>query len=106
MFSGIFKKHLQLTTVFLYNSEKASGVSGMEKKYSHVDFMKIVRRNSSTVHAEKLLNDIYMDMFLNRIHREQTRKRIICLIDEALDQRDKEKFKLYAEQLSEFEEVL
>lgn len=78
----------------------------MENKYSHVDFMKIVRENSSTVHAEKLLNDIYMDMFLNRIHREQTRKRIVRLIDDALDHRDEKKFNQYAEQLSKFEEVL
>lgn len=77
----------------------------MENKYSHVDFMKIVRKNSSTVQAEKLLNDIYMDMFLNRIHREQTRKRIVGLIDKALDQKDEKKFKQYVEQLAKFEEV-
>lgn len=78
----------------------------MENKYTHVNFMKIVSKNSSTVHAEKLLNDIYMDMFLNRIHREQTRTRLLYLIDDALDHRDENKFKQYAEQLSQFEEVL
>ena len=46
-----------------------------------------------------------MDMFLNRLHREQTRKRIVKLIDEALDHRDEQKFHLYAGKLSEFQEV-
>lgn len=78
----------------------------MENNYSHVDFMKIVRKNSSTVHAEKLLNDIYMDMFLKSIHREQTRDRIVELIDEALDKRDEKSFKQYTEQLSIYQEFL
>lgn len=77
----------------------------MENKYSHVEFMKAVRNNSSTVHAEKLLNDIYMDMFLNRLHREQTRKRLVKAIDDALDTRDEQKFKRYAKELTKFEEV-
>lgn len=89
----------------LYNNEKASGVSGMENNYSHVEFMKAIRKHSSTVHAEKLLNDIYMDMFLNRIHREQTRKRLVKAIDDALDTRDEKKFKRYAEQLTKFEVI-
>lgn len=77
----------------------------MEKKYSYTEFMKIVRQNSSTLHAEKLLNDIYMDMFLNSIHREQTRARLNDLIDEALDNRDEEKFSQYASQLSALEKI-
>lgn len=89
----------------LYNSEKPSGVSEMENKYSHVEFMKTGSKNSSTVHAEKLLNDIYMDMFLNRIHREQTRQRLVKAIDDALDTRDEKEFKRYAEQLTKFEVV-
>ena len=77
----------------------------MENKYSHVEFMRAVRKNSSTVHAEKLLNDIYMDMFLNRLHREQTRKRLVKAIDDALDTRNEKKFIQYAKQLTKFEEV-
>lgn len=72
----------------------------MEKKYSNLEFMKVVRRNSSTLHAEKLLNDIYMDLFLNRVHREQTRVRLQQRIDKALDVRDEEAFKQYAKQLA------
>ncbi|AOV06889.1 IDEAL domain-containing protein [Sporosarcina ureilytica] len=77
----------------------------MEKKYSYAEFMKVVGRNRSSVYAEKLLNEIYMDMFLNRLHREQTRGRIVKLIDDALDHRDEQKFHLYAEKLSDFREV-
>lgn len=97
---------MQFSAAILYNNEKASGVREMENKYSHVEFMKIVRGNNSAVHAEKLLNDIYMDLFLNQIHREQTKKRLVCLIDDALDCRDERRFKQYVSQLSKFEEVL
>ena len=45
----------------------------MEKNYSYAEFLKAVGRNSSSLQAEKLLNEIYMDLFLNHIHREQTK---------------------------------
>ena len=50
----------------------------MEKSYSYAEFMKAVGRNSSSIHAEKLLNEIYMDLFLKRIHREQVKKRLMA----------------------------
>lgn len=77
----------------------------MEKKYSNAEFMKVVRKNSSTLHAEKMLNEIYMDMFLNRLHREQTRERIEGLVDDALDERDEKKFQKYAKQLLAFDKA-
>ncbi|MDS9472676.1 IDEAL domain-containing protein [Sporosarcina pasteurii] len=77
----------------------------MERKYSNAEFMKVVGRRRSSVYAEKLLNEIYMDMFLNRLHREQTRRRIEKVIDEALDTRDEQKFHLYAGKLFDFREV-
>lgn len=93
---------MQLDDVFIYNNKKASEVSRVEKKYSYAEFMRVAGKNRSSSHAEKLLNEIYMDMFLNRIHREQTRKRILRLIDNALDHRDEEMFQFYSEKLLEF----
>lgn len=78
----------------------------MEKSYSYAEFMKAVGRNSSSIHAEKLLNEIYMDLFLKRIHREQVRKRLMQLIDEALDYEDEGKFLSYSEQLIKIEDEI
>lgn len=77
----------------------------MEKSYSYADFMKAVGRNSSSIQAEKLLNEIYMDLFLKRIHREQVRKRLVQLIDCALDNGDEGKFLSYSEQLIKLDDV-
>lgn len=77
----------------------------MEKNYSYAEFMKAVGRNSSSIQAEKLLNEIYMDLFLNRIHREQIKSRLVKLIDDALDNRDELKFTTYSKQLIKFEDA-
>ena len=67
----------------------------MEKNYSYAEFLKAVGRNSSQVQAEKLLNEIYMDLFLNRIHREQTKERLKVLMDSAVDCLDERAFLVY-----------
>ena len=77
----------------------------MENNYSYANFMKAVGRSTSSVNAEKLLGDIYMDLFLKRIHRKQIRGRLIELIDFALDELDKERFLTYSEQLIKFDEA-
>ena len=46
----------------------------MENNYSYAEFLKAVGKNSSSLQAEKLLNEIYMDLFLKHIHREQTKE--------------------------------
>ena len=79
-------------------------MSEVEKNYSYAEFLKAVGRNSSQVQAEKLLNEIYMDLFLNRIHREQTRERLWLLIDHALDCQDETAFLEYTNRLMKFEE--
>lgn len=76
----------------------------MEKNYSYAEFLKAVGRNSTSLQAEKLLNEIYMDLFLNHIHREQTKNRLIEIIDIALDRRDEEAFLSYTERLLKLEE--
>lgn len=71
----------------------------MEKKYSNIEIVKVIRKRKSTLQAERMLNEIYMDMFLNCIHREQTTERLIKRIDKSLDQNDKESFMQYTDQL-------
>jgi len=61
--------------------------------------MKSVGRNSSSIQAETLLNEIYMDLLLNQIHRKQTQERLIKLIDQSLDNKDEPAFLKYSEQL-------
>ena len=79
-------------------------MSELEKNYSYAEFLKAVGRNSTSLQAEKLLNEIYMDLFLNHIHREQTKDRLIEIIDLALDRRDEEAFLSYTERLLKLEE--
>ena len=64
----------------------------MENNYSYAEFLKAVGKNSSSMHAEKMLNDIYIDLFLKHIHREQTRTRLFTEIDIALDRQDEAMF--------------
>ena len=60
----------------------------MDKQYSYTDFMKAMGQTGKESSAEKLLNEIYLDMFLNVVHREQRSFRLMGLIDEALDRKD------------------
>ena len=76
----------------------------MENNYSYAEFLKAVGKNSSSLQAEKLLNDIYLDLFLKHLHREQTKNRLGVLIDAALDCRDESAFLLYSERLVKIEE--
>ncbi|GEN82774.1 hypothetical protein SLU01_10860 [Sporosarcina luteola] len=76
----------------------------MEKKYSYAEFLKAVGKNSSSLQAERLLNDIYMDLFLSHIHREQTKRRLLKLIDLALDQKDESAFNRLTDELMKMEE--
>ncbi|MCM3758754.1 IDEAL domain-containing protein [Sporosarcina aquimarina] len=54
--------------------------------------------------AEKMLNDIYIDLFLNHIHREQTRTRLLEEIDAALDRNDKPTFMQLTNSLRKLDE--
>ncbi|WP_323691199.1 IDEAL domain-containing protein [Sporosarcina jeotgali] len=54
--------------------------------------------------AEKMLNDIYIDLFLNHIHREQTRTRLLEEIDAALDRNDKPTFMQLTDSLQQLDE--
>lgn len=80
-------------------------MSALEKNYSYVEFMKAVGRNSTSIQAERMLNEIYMDLFLSRIHRDQIKERLLKLIDESLDNKDEEEFLYYSKQLNKIAEA-
>ncbi|SDO33014.1 IDEAL domain-containing protein [Psychrobacillus sp. OK028] len=67
----------------------------MDKQYSYADFLKAMGQAGKESSAENLLNEIYLDMFLNIVHREQSSNRLLALIDETLDQKDKAAFMEY-----------
>lgn len=80
-------------------------MSALEKNYSYVEFMKAVGRNSTSIQAERMLNEIYMDLFLSRIHRDQIKERLLRLIDKSLDNKDEEEFLYYSKQLNKIAEA-
>ncbi len=97
------KKHLQLYCFIIYNRKKASEVNAMDKYYSYADFLKAMGRSQTVTEAEKLLNEIYMDLFLNHVHREQRKERLFTLIDDALDQKNKGSFNAFVQELQELQ---
>jgi uncharacterized protein YpiB (UPF0302 family) len=72
----------------------------MENYYSYADFMKAMAQTKKITEAEKLLNDIYLDLFLKHVHRSQQEAQLMTLIDEALDNEDREAFTTYTNQLN------
>ncbi|HWL25732.1 MAG TPA: IDEAL domain-containing protein [Ureibacillus sp.] len=78
----------------------------MDKYYSYTDFLKAVGQYQHANESEKLLNDIYLDLFLNRIQRMQRIEELKHLIDTALDERDREAFHMYAKELNELQETV
>ncbi|TQR19981.1 IDEAL domain-containing protein [Psychrobacillus vulpis] len=75
----------------------------MDKQYSYADFLRAMGHTGKESSAEKLLNEIYLDMFLNIIHREQSSLRLLELIDEALDKKDRAAFLKYTEALHQLQ---
>ncbi|KOS66692.1 IDEAL domain protein [Lysinibacillus contaminans] len=71
----------------------------MDKYYSYTDFLKAVGQSKKVNEAEKLLNEIYLDLFLNRIQRTYREEQLVVLIDQALDEKDECAFHLYASEL-------
>lgn len=65
----------------------------MDKFYSYTDFLRAINQTSQHNDAEKLLNEIYLDLFLQRLQREQRLDTLRNAIDEALQARDEQAFK-------------
>ena len=72
----------------------------LDKYYSYTDFLKAVGQSKKVDEAEKLLNEIYLDLFLNHIQRMYREEQLMVLIDRALDEKDEKAFHLYAHELT------
>ncbi|HBJ01385.1 IDEAL domain-containing protein [Lysinibacillus sp. FSL R7-0073] len=77
----------------------------MDKYYSYTDFLKAVGQSKKVDEAEKLLNEIYLDLFLNRIQRMHRQEQLIVLIDRALDEKDENAFYQYATELNSLQQT-
>jgi len=75
-------------------------VRSLDKYYSYTDFLKAVGQSKKVDEAEKLLNEIYLDLFLNHIQRMYREEQLMVLIDRALDEKDEKAFHLYAHELT------
>ena len=72
----------------------------MDKFYSYTDFLNSFGKNIEEVQQqEQLLNDIYLDLFLNRLSRLHRIEQLYELIDASLDERNRDKFYTYTEEL-------
>ena len=71
----------------------------MDKYYSYTDFLKAVGQQSSENQAEKLLNEIYLDLFISRLQRIHRIEQLKMLIDNSLDQKNEREFLSYASEL-------
>lgn len=78
----------------------------MDKYFSYTDFLKAVGQYPKVREEEKLLNEIYLDLFLNRLQRLHRIDQLEVLIDEALDQHDAQAFYAYTAELGEIKENL
>ncbi|MGE7922781.1 IDEAL domain-containing protein [Viridibacillus arvi] len=75
----------------------------LDKYYSYTDFLKALGRTDNTNNAEKLLDTIYLDLFLNHVHRAQTEEYLLACIDSALDERNEAAFNKYVKELEKFQ---
>ena len=78
----------------------------MDKYFSYTDFLKAVGQYPKVREEEKLLNEIYLDLFLNRLQRMHRISQLEVLINGALDSYDAEAFYAYAAELKEIKENL
>ncbi len=77
----------------------------LDKYYSYTDFLKAVGQSKKVDEAEKLLNEIYLDLFLNRIQRMHRQEQLMVLIDRALDEKDENAFYRYAAELNSLQQT-
>ncbi len=77
----------------------------LDKYYSYTDFLKAVGQSKKVDEAEKLLNEIYLDLFLNRIQRMHRQEQLMVLIDRALYEKDEHAFYQYAAELNSLQQT-
>ena len=72
----------------------------MDQFYSYADFLNSFGQNVGEVQQqEQLLNEIYLDLFLNRLNRLHRIEQLYELIDTSLDERNEQQFYSYTEEL-------
>jgi uncharacterized protein YpiB (UPF0302 family) len=71
----------------------------MDKFYSYADFLNSFGQKVEEVQQEQLLNEIYLDLFLNRLNRLHRIEQLYELIDVSLDERNEQQFYSYTEEL-------
>lgn len=71
----------------------------MDKYYSYTDFLRALSQQTNINEGEKLLNDIYLDLFLNRLLRLQRIEQLHELIDQSLQHKKREQFMALTEEL-------
>ena len=72
----------------------------MDQFYSYADFLNSFGQNVGEVQQqEQLLNEIYLDLFLNRLNRLHRIEQLYELIDASLDERNEQQFFSYTEEL-------
>ena len=78
----------------------------MDKYFSYTDFLKAVGQYPRIREEEKLLNDIYLDLFLNRLQRIHRINQLEALVDRSLDEKDEKSFYKYTEELLEIKKEI
>lgn len=101
----LFSEYIANWCSFFYNRKKGIGVMSMDKYYSYSDFLRTVGQYPQENECEKLLNDIYLDLFLNRLLRLSGVEQLEKLIDQSLEQKNEVDFMCYTSMLNELLET-
>lgn len=78
----------------------------MEYRYSQQNSPNNEQPLSQGLQCQDLLNDLYMDMFLQHLLADQQIRLLREAIDVALDERDKEAFKRFTKELIQLQDTL
>ncbi|MED1202470.1 IDEAL domain-containing protein [Heyndrickxia acidicola] len=69
----------------------------MEKKKSYAEIVKAYAM--TRIQSERFMEELFTDMMLNELLLSTKKERLLKKIDDALDNKDKETFKLLTEEL-------
>ncbi|MEB6111980.1 IDEAL domain-containing protein [Kurthia gibsonii] len=78
----------------------------MEYRYSQQNSPNNEQPLSQGLQGQDLLNDLYMDMFLQHLLADQQIRLLREAIDVALDERDEEAFKRFTKELIQLQDTL
>lgn len=72
-------------------------------KHSFKRLLSAIHNDEEQARAEGLLDEIYMNLFMNHLRRKHQQARLRLLIDDALDRKDRQAFLKYTTILQETE---